>query len=47
LRLYNKEVVVFGMPFYAGWGLTDGKQVLQRRTNKRMLEEIFCITYII
>jgi capsular polysaccharide export protein len=42
----GKEVVVFGIPFYAGWGLTNDKQFLQRRTNKRTLEEIFYIAYI-
>lgn len=42
----GKEVNVFGMPFYAGWGLTKDKQVCPRRTNKRTLEEVFYIAYI-
>ena len=42
----NKETHVFGMPFYAGWGLTTDEQKCQRRTNTRTLEEIFYITYI-
>lgn len=42
----GKEVHVFGMPFYAGWGLTNDRQECKRRTNKRTLEEIFYITYI-
>ena len=42
----GKEVRVFGLPFYAGWGLTKDEQSCERRTNKRTLEEIFYITYI-
>lgn len=42
----GKEVCVFGMPFYAGWGLTKDHQTLERRSNKRSLEELFFITYI-
>ena len=42
----GKEVHVFGMPFYAGWGLTKDRQVCERRTNKRTLEEMFYIAYI-
>jgi len=42
----GKEVRVFGMPFYAGWGLTRDEQVCERRTNTRTLEEIFYIAYI-
>lgn len=42
----GKETHVFGMPFYAGWGLTHDNIKLDRRTNKRTLEEIFYITYI-
>lgn len=45
--LCGKEVHVFGMPFYAGWGLTQDEQVCERRTNKRSLEEIFYLTYIV
>ena len=43
----GKEVHVFGMPFYAGWGLTHDRQKCERRTNTRTLEEIFYIAYII
>ena len=42
----NKEVHVFGMPFYAGWGLTIDAQKCERRVNARTLEEIFYIAYI-
>lgn len=42
----GKEVHVFGMPFYAGWGLTHDRQKCERRTNTRTLEEVFYIAYI-
>ena len=35
------------MPFYAGWGLADERISISRRTNKRTLEEIFYIIYIL
>ena len=41
----GKEVHTFGMPFYAGWGLTIDDQHLERRTNTRTLEELFYIFY--
>ena len=44
--MMGKEVHVFGMPFYAGYGLTIDYQKCERRTNRRTLEEIFYITYI-
>ena len=44
--MMGKEVHVFGMPFYAGYGLTIDYQKCERRKNKRTLEEIFYITYI-
>lgn len=43
----GKEVHVYGMPFYAGWGLTVDKQTNPRRTNKRTLEEAFYIFYLL
>ncbi len=42
----GKETHVFGMPFYAGWGLTNDRQKCERRTNTRSLEEVFYIAYI-
>ncbi|ECP5247109.1 capsular polysaccharide biosynthesis protein [Campylobacter lari] len=41
------ECVCYGVPFYAGWGLTQDKQVCKRRLKKRTLEEIFCAAYIL
>ncbi|XWO13360.1 Glycosyl transferase family 2 [Candidatus Hepatincola sp. Pdp] len=49
----GKEVITFGAPFYAGWGLTDDrhsffhtKEGKKRRNKKRSLEEIFYYSYI-
>lgn len=44
--LCGKEVHVYGMPFYAGWGLTVDKVKCSRRYRKRTLEEIFYIAYM-
>ncbi|MCG8472306.1 MAG: hypothetical protein MI742_10655 [Desulfobacterales bacterium] len=44
--LLGKEVVCFGMPFYAGWGVTDDRVACERRTKKRSVEEIFAAAYI-
>lgn len=43
----GKEVHVFGMPFYAGWGLTIDDQRIKRRSKVRSLEELFYIFYCI
>lgn len=42
----GKEVNTFGMPFYAGWGLTKDVKKCDRRTRTRTLEEVFYIAYI-
>ena len=42
----GKEVHTFGIPFYSGWGLTIDYQTCERRKNKRTLEELFYIAYI-
>lgn len=39
--LRDKKVVTFGMPFYSGWGLTDDRQKIRRRTQARTIEELF------
>lgn len=43
--LAGKEVHVYGMPFYAGWGLTHDRLKCERRTNRRTLEEVFYLFY--
>ncbi|KQH13087.1 capsular polysaccharide biosynthesis protein [Campylobacter coli] len=41
------ECVCYGMPFYAGWGLTQDKLECKRRVKKRSLEEVFYAAYIL
>ncbi|EGK8090744.1 capsular polysaccharide biosynthesis protein [Campylobacter lari] len=41
------ECVCYGVPFYAGWGLTQDKLECKRRLKKRTLEEIFYAAYIL
>jgi capsular polysaccharide export protein len=38
--LAGKPVVAFGMPFYAGWGLTDDRVSCPRRTRKASLLDL-------
>ncbi|WP_319530303.1 hypothetical protein [uncultured Cohaesibacter sp.] len=40
------HVVVWGQPFYAGWGLTDDRCPLPRRQATRTIEELFYIACI-
>ncbi len=48
--LVGKPVVCFGVPWYAGWGLTDDRVVdspaWARRTRKRTVDELFAAAYI-
>ncbi|HEC1775815.1 capsular polysaccharide biosynthesis protein [Campylobacter sp. RKI_CA19_01128] len=45
--MLGSECVCYGMPFYAGWGLTQDKLECKRRLKKRSLEEVFYATYIL
>ncbi|EAL6090693.1 capsular polysaccharide biosynthesis protein [Campylobacter coli] len=45
--MLKQECVCYGMPFYAGWGLTQDKQMCKRRLKKRSLEEVFYAAYIL
>lgn len=38
--LRDKEVVVYGQPFYAGWGLTSDRHPVARRTRRLTLDEL-------
>ncbi|MGA6925118.1 MAG: capsular polysaccharide biosynthesis protein, partial [Desulfosarcina sp.] len=44
--LAGKPVTCFGMPFYAGWGLTDDRMDSPRRGVRRSLEQVFTAAYI-
>ncbi len=40
----GKKVVTYGLPFYAGWGLTTDRHQLERRVRQRTLEElVYCV----
>lgn len=43
--LAGKPVTVFGLPWYAGWGATDDRQVCARRTRQRSVDELFAAAY--
>ena len=45
--LVGCECVCFGMPFYAGWGITTDKSTCQRRHRKLTVEEVFSGAYIL
>lgn len=44
--LRDKRVVVYGLPFYAGWGLTEDRAPLARRTRRRTLDELVAATLL-
>jgi capsular polysaccharide export protein len=48
--LVGKPVTCFGVPWYAGWGVTDDRcahsPAWARRTSKRTVEELFAAAYI-
>lgn len=45
--LRGKRVVTYGMPFYAGWGLTEDTRRCSRRRIKRSLDELVFLSLII
>lgn len=45
--LRGKKVVCFGLPFFAGWGLTQDSMKCPRRTRIRTLEELVAVTYFL
>lgn len=44
--LAGKEVHCYGAPYYSGWGLTVDNVHIERRAEKRTLEEVFHYAYI-
>ncbi|MEW5839007.1 MAG: capsular polysaccharide biosynthesis protein [Pseudomonadota bacterium] len=44
--LLGKTVTCFGMPFYAGWGLTDDRQACGRRTRACTLPELAAAAFL-
>jgi capsular polysaccharide export protein len=45
--LLNKEVHCYGLPFYAGWGITFDKVECSRRERNLSIDEIFTGAYIL
>ena len=45
--LCNKPVVVFGQPFYAGWGLSDDRSPIPRRIRKRSIDQLFYASHVV
>ena len=45
--LRGKTVFTYGMPFYAGWGLTTDYRKCERRTRKLSLDELIASTLIL
>lgn len=43
----KKRVACFGVPFYAGWGLTDDRISCARRSRERSLEQVFAAAYLL
>ena len=43
----GKKVYTYGLPFYAGWGLTHDTEVSSRRVKKRTLDELVAATFIL
>ncbi len=45
--ILEKEVFCYGMPFYAGWGLTHDKIKIERRGKRLSIYELFAGAYIL
>jgi len=45
--MLGKPVTCFGMPFYAGWGVTDDRVTCPRRSRRRSMLEILAAAYIL
>jgi capsular polysaccharide export protein len=45
--LAGRPTRCFGMPFYAGWGVTGDERACARRTRRRSVEEIFAAAYLL
>ena len=44
--LCGRQVRCFGLPWYAGWGVTQDEQKCARRLRKRSLQEMFAAAYM-
>ncbi|MDE4552694.1 capsular polysaccharide biosynthesis protein [Sinorhizobium meliloti] len=41
------RVTCYGMPFYAGWGVTDDRQVCERRRRRLTVQQIFAAGFVL
>ncbi|MFK7967259.1 MAG: capsular polysaccharide biosynthesis protein [Burkholderiaceae bacterium] len=44
--MLGKPVHCFGVPWYAGWGLTQDRQFCARRRQRRSVDELFAAAYL-
>ena len=45
--MYGKKVTCFGSPFYSGWGLTDDRDVRDKKVKQKLsIEQLFYATYV-
>lgn len=44
--LEGRLVHCFGLPWYAGWGVTQDRQICPRRTRRRSVDELFAAAYL-
>ena len=45
--LMGKDVHCYGAPFYSNWGVTQDRVLIDRRSKKRSIEEIFYTSFIL
>jgi len=45
--MLGKPVRCYGLPFYAGWGITEDQIKCPRRTTTRSIEEVFSAAYLL
>jgi capsular polysaccharide export protein len=45
--LVGCKCICFGMPFYAGWGITEDRTVCKRRKRELCIENVFAGAYIL
>lgn len=45
--IYGKKVYTYGLPFYAGWGLTVDQKNCERRVRNLSIDELAAATYLL
>lgn len=44
--LAGRKVTCYGVPWYSGWGVTEDRIRVSRRTRRRSVAELFCAAYL-